>query len=55
MLFVISGGIGFPIAWKDVRLSAVLTLVLEGLSVACILALSAVILFKHGFTIDTAD
>jgi amino acid transporter len=53
VFFVISGAIGFTIAWKDVRLSAVLTLVLEGLSVLCILALSAVILFKHGFVVDT--
>jgi amino acid transporter len=53
LLFAISAGIGFTIAWKDVRLSAVLTLILEGLSVACILALSAVILFKHGFVVDT--
>jgi amino acid transporter len=53
VLWVISAAIGFVIAWKDVRLSAVLTLVLEALSVACILALSAVILFKHGFVVDT--
>jgi amino acid transporter len=52
---LISGGIGFFIAFKDVRLSAVLTLVLEGLSVVCILALSAVILFKHGFHVDSAQ
>jgi amino acid transporter len=53
VFFLISAAVGFAIAWKDVRLSAVLTLVLEALSVVCILALSAVILFKHGFTIDT--
>ena len=41
------------VAFKDVRLSAMLTLVLEGLSMACILALGAVILFKHGFSVDT--
>jgi amino acid transporter len=55
LFFLISAGIGFFIAFKDVRLSAVLVLVLEGLSVACILALSAVILFKHGFHVDTAQ
>jgi amino acid transporter len=55
VLFAVSGAIGFVIAWKDVRLSAMLMLLLEGLSVACILALSAVILFKHGFTVDTAQ
>jgi amino acid transporter len=53
VFWVISGAVGFVIAWKDVRLSAILTLVLEGLSVVCILALSAVILFKHGFSVDT--
>src|SRR6201996_1382777 len=53
LLFAISAAIGFTIAYKDVRLSAVLTLVLEGLSVACILALSCFILFKHGSPIDS--
>jgi amino acid transporter len=53
VFWVISGASGFVIAWKDVRLSAVLTLVLEGLSVVCIFALSAVILFKHGVSFDT--
>ena len=47
--------VGFMIAFKDVRLSAMLTLVLEGLSVACILALSAFILFKHGSPIDSSQ
>jgi amino acid transporter len=55
LLFAISAGIGFVIAFKDVRLSAMLTLLLEGLSVICILALSAFILFKHGSPIDTSQ
>jgi amino acid transporter len=55
VFWLISAAIGFTIAWKDVRLSAVLTLILEGLSVICILALSAVILFKHGFSVDTSQ
>ena len=55
LLFAISAGIGFIIAFKDVRLSAILTLVLEGLSVACILALSCFILFKHGSPIDSSQ
>jgi amino acid transporter len=45
----------FLVAWKDIRLSSMLTLVFEGLSVACILALAAVILFKHGVTIQTSQ
>jgi len=32
-----------------------LTLALEGLSVACILALAAVVLFRHGISVDTAQ
>ena len=55
LLFAISAAIGFLIAFKDVRLSAILTLVLEGLSVACILALSCFILFKHGSPIDSSQ
>ena len=55
VLFAVSAAVGFLIAFKDVRLSAVLTLVLEGLSVACILALSAFILFKHGSPIDSSQ
>lgn len=53
LLFAISAAVGFMIAFKDVRLSAILTLVLEGLSMACILALSCFILFKQGSPIDT--
>ena len=41
------------IAYKDIRVSSILTLVLEGASVACITALAFVILFKHGFHVDT--
>ena len=55
LLFAISAAVGFVIAYKDVRLSAVLTLILEGLSVACILALSCFILFKHGSPIDSSQ
>ncbi len=43
------------IAYKDIRVSSILTLVLEGASVACILALAFVILFKHGFKLDTGQ
>lgn len=53
VFWLISAAIGSFIAIKDVRLSAMLTLVLEGLSMACILALGAVILFKHGLSFDT--
>ena len=55
VFFLLSGVVGSFVAFRDVRLSAMLTLILEGLSVACILALSAVILFKHGFHVDTQE
>jgi amino acid transporter len=51
--FALSGAICLTIAWKDIRVSSLLTLVLEALSVSCILALAAVVLFKHGLTVDT--
>ena len=51
----ISGGICITIALKDIRLSSLLTLGFEAASVACILALAAVILFKHGVKVDTAQ
>ena len=43
------------IAYKDIRVSSILTLVLEGLSVTCILSLAGIVLFKHGFHVDTAQ
>ena len=53
VFFLISGGLCWFLAYKDIRLSSILTLVLEGLSVLCILALAVIVLFGHGFTIDT--
>ncbi|HEY5316545.1 MAG TPA: APC family permease [Solirubrobacteraceae bacterium] len=52
--FALSGALCGTIAWKDIRISSVLTLVFEGLSVACILILAFIILFKHGFSVDTS-
>ncbi|WP_405496094.1 APC family permease [Nocardia sp. NBC_00511] len=50
-------GVSAVIAWaltvKDVRLSSMLTLILEGLSVLLILGLAFVVLFKHGVHLDT--
>ena len=43
------------VAYKDIKISSLLTLVFEAASVACILALACVILFKHGFPTDTAQ
>jgi amino acid transporter len=41
------------IAYKDIRVSSILTMIFEGASVACITALAFVILFKHGFKLDS--
>ncbi|MGA2835253.1 MAG: APC family permease [Acidimicrobiales bacterium] len=53
LLFLVSAGLCWFIAYKDIRVSSLLTLAIEGLSVACILTLSFIVLFKHGFTVDT--
>jgi amino acid transporter len=55
VLFAISALICWYIAFKDIRVSSILTLVLECLSVLCILSLAAIVLFKHGFTVDTSQ
>lgn len=53
VFFAVSAVACWVIAYKDIRVSSVLTLVFEGASVACITALAFVILFKHGFSVDT--
>ncbi len=55
VFFAISAVCCWTLAVKDIRLSSMLTLILEGLSVLCILALAAIVLFKHGIVIDTAQ
>ncbi len=54
LFFTISGAVCLTIAWKDIRVSSLLTLALEALSVSCILSLAAVVLFKHGLSVDSA-
>lgn len=51
-LFALSALVCWYIAYRDIRLSSVLTLVLEGLSVACILSLAVIVLFSHGLPVD---
>jgi amino acid transporter len=51
-LFAACNLISWFLAWKNVQLSAVLMLVLEGISVAFILILSFIVLFQHHFVID---
>jgi amino acid transporter len=53
--FGLSAVLCWVIAYKDIRVSSILTLVLEGASVACILALAFVILFKHGLSVDSSQ
>lgn len=55
VFFCVSASICWFIAYKDIHVSSLLTLVLECLSVSCILSLAAVVLFKHGLSIDTSQ
>jgi amino acid transporter len=53
VLFAVSAVLCWFIASKDIRISSILTLVLEAVSMALILGLSFIVLFKHGFHVDT--
>jgi len=53
IFFLLSAGVCWLIAYKDIHVSSLLTLVFECVSVAAILALAGIILFKHGLTVDT--
>jgi amino acid transporter len=55
IFFCISAAVCWLVAYKDIKISSLLTLLFEALSVTCIVALSCVILFKHGFPTDTAQ
>jgi amino acid transporter len=55
IFFAISALTCWYIAYKDIRVSSLITLALEGISVLCILSLAAVVLFSHGIAIDTAQ
>lgn len=52
-LFLLSAGLCWFVAYKDIRISSILMLVLEAVSVTCIVALALVVLFKHGHSVDT--
>jgi len=52
VLFAACNLISWFCAWKNVQLSAVLMLALEGISVAFILLLSFIVLFQHHFAVD---
>jgi amino acid transporter len=53
LLFAISASLCWFVAYKDIRISSLLMLALEAISVTFILGLAFIVLFKHGFTIDT--
>jgi amino acid transporter len=55
LLFGVCVGIAWLCAWKNVRLSATLMLILEVASVALISLLCLIVLGKHGFAVDTAQ
>lgn len=55
IFYLISGAICWLLAYKDIKLSSVAMLILEGLSVAFILLLAGIVLLSHGFTLDTAQ
>ncbi|NMG21013.1 APC family permease [Brasilonema bromeliae SPC951] len=48
-------GISWYIAYKDIQLSTIVMLALEGISIGVILLLGLIVLGKHGFAIDTAQ
>jgi amino acid transporter len=53
--FALSALLCWLVAYKDIRISSLLTLALEGVSVACITVLAFIVLFKHGFHVDTTQ
>jgi amino acid transporter len=55
IFFAISAALCWFVAYKDIKISSLLTLLFEVASVSCILALACVILFKHGFPTDTTQ
>jgi amino acid transporter len=55
VFFAISAVTCWYIAYKDIRISSLITLALEAISVLCILCLAAVVLFDHGIPVDTAQ
>jgi len=52
LLFALCAGVAWYLAWKNVQLSAMLMLALEGASMALILLLCVIVLGQHHFAID---
>ncbi|MGB6452535.1 MAG: APC family permease [Steroidobacteraceae bacterium] len=55
LLYGICVGVGWFCAWKNVQLSALLMLVLEGLSMLLIAALCVIVLSQHHLALDSAQ
>jgi amino acid transporter len=55
LLFGICAGISWFLAWKNVRLSALMMLVLEVISMALITLLVLIVLAEHHFAVDTSQ
>jgi amino acid transporter len=55
VFFALSAVLCWVIAYNDIRVSSILTLIFEFASVACITALACVVLFRHGFHVDTTQ
>lgn len=55
VLFAVCVGMAWYCAWRNVQLSAMLMLVLEGASMALIAVLCVVTLTQHGFAVDHAQ
>ena len=53
LLFLLSGAVCWYVAYRDIHISSALTLLIEALSVSCIVVLAGIVLFKHGFSVDT--
>ena len=55
VLFALCVGTAWYCAWKNVQLSALVMLAFEGVSMALILVLCAIVLRQHQFTLDAAQ
>ena len=55
ILFGVCALVAWYISYKDIQVSTILMLILEGVSVALILVLTFIVLFKHGAPIDHAQ
>ncbi len=55
IFFLISGVLCWYLAYRDIKLSAMLMLILEGLSVTLIICLAVTVLIRHGFSFDSSQ